>query len=300
VSTDNLRIFFLVGPTAVGKTAIAAEVAAACNCEIVSADAFQVYQGMDILTAKPSPEILQRVPHHLIGNVPLSESFDVGKFQSAAFEAISEIYARGKFPLVAGGTGLYVRALTHGLADLPKADLTVRSELETLTLGQLQMRYETLDPIGAKQVDANNPRRLIRAIEVCILTGKPFSSFKEEWSRKPENIGGFMLHRERPDLYDRINLRTREMLNAGLLEEVNQLGITSPTASQVIGLREARECLAGEITQEEAISRIQQATRHYSKRQMTWFQRESLFTPVSAETNSAIQTIIRETGNFFR
>ena len=300
MATPNLRIFYLVGPTAVGKTSIAAEVAEACHCEIISADAFQVYQGMDILTAKPSQEILQRVPHHLVGTIPLTKSFDAAQFQAAASAAAAQIYARGKFPLVVGGTGLYVRALTHGLAELPTADPELRSELEPLSLEQLNRRYQELDPKGAMSIDSKNPRRLIRAIEVCLLTGKPFSSFRTEWRIPPENVAGVFLQRERRELYQRIDLRTEEMVKAGLFEEVKHLGQIGATACQVIGLAEARGFLAGDLTPEKAVDQIRQATRHYAKRQITWFQRETHFNPMDAERGSLATEISHMIRGFFR
>lgn len=299
MSPSTPRIFFLVGPTAVGKTEIAAKVASECNCEVISADAFQVYQGMDILTAKPSPDLLEKVPHHVIGIIPPSQSFDVAQFHVAASQAIKEIHSRGKFPLVAGGTGLYVRALTHGLADLPKADPAIRIELEGLRLTELQSRYEALDPQGAKLIDRNNQRRLIRAIEVCLITGKPFSSFRKEWETRPENIAGIFLQRDRVDLYKRIDQRTLEMVRSGLFEEVQALGNIGPTASQVIGLREARAYLEGQITQEQAVAQIQQSTRNYAKRQMTWFRRESHFQPLDIGEPTTPDLISRELRNFY-
>ena len=293
------RLFFLVGPTAVGKTAIAAEVAAECNCEIVSADAFQVYQGMEIVTAKPSPETLGKVHHHMIGVVPASKCFDVARFHSMAAQSIADIITRDKYVLVAGGTGLYVRALTHGLADLPTANPAIREELAPLSLNQLQTQYRSLDPEGFLKIDSNNPRRLTRAIEVCILTGRPFSDFRKEWERQPDNIGGFLLQRDREDLYRRIELRTEEMVRSGLFEEIQDLSELSPTASQAIGVSEAQQFIRGEITKAEAINRIQQLTRNYAKRQMTWFKKEAAFAPIDAAVNNPATAIIREVRNFF-
>ena len=268
-------MFILVGQTAVGKSEMAVAVAERCGAEIVGVDAFQVYAGLDILTAKPSRDLLNRVPHHLVGTVPLTENFDVEKYRQAAHAAIREIEARGKPALVVGGTGLYVRALTRGLGKLPAANAALRAELELLSLEELQAQYARLDPAGAAQIDLQNPRRLVRAIEVCILTGQPFSNFRNEWKTAgAAAINGVLLLRERDDLYARIDRRVIEMFRAGLLEEVRAAGEVSMTASQAIGLREARACLAGEITETEAIARIQQATRHYAKRQLTWFRRE--------------------------
>ena len=270
-------MLFIVGPTAVGKTEIAAEVAAQTGAEIISADAFQIYAGLDILTAKPDRETLAKARHHLIGEIPLTEKFDVAHFAQLASARAREIAARGKRVLLSGGTGLYVRALTHGLSDLPNADTGLRAELYAASLEELQTRYAALDPDGSTLIDMKNRRRLVRAIEVCVLTGKSFSSFREAWANPPKNSSGFFLTRDRDELYARIDERTEQMFKKRLLDEVSALGEVGPTAAQVIGLREARACLRGEISQTDAIAQIQQATRRYSKRQLTWFRREPTF-----------------------
>lgn len=273
--------FFLVGPTAVGKSALAAEVAARIGAEIVGADAFQVYAGLDILTAKPGAEILAKARHHLIGEVPLTQDFDVAQYLEMACARMSEIEARGRRVLVVGGTGLYVRALTHGLAELPRADAVIRAELEALPLARLQARLAEIDPAAAETVDLKNPRRVIRAIEVWMLTGKPFSHFQQEWKQTPPGVTGIFLTRDRDDLHGRIATRTEQMFADGLLEEVRGVGEISRTAAQVIGLSETRAHLRGEISREECAARITHATRQYAKRQLTWFRRDPIFTPLS-------------------
>ena len=274
-------LFFIVGPTGVGKTNLAVEVAAQCNGEIIGADAFQVYTGMGILTAKPSPELRAKVPHHLIDLISPRQKFDVAQYLEIANRAAIEITRRGRLPIVVGGTGLYVKALTHGLSDLPKADPELRLKLERLTLEELQQRLIELDPVGATQIDFKNPRRLIRAIEVCELTGKPFSSFQNKWSQPTRSVSGFFLTRDRDELYSRIDERVEEMMRDGLLDEVQALKECGATASQAIGIKEARACLKGEITMNECVAQIQQTSRHYAKRQMTWFKRESVFEPIN-------------------
>lgn len=303
MSQPSPPIFFITGPTAVGKSDIAAAVAAECDGEIISADAFQIYEGMDILTAKPSPETLAKAPHHLIGTVPLSQRFDVAQYREAALRVADEIRSRGKVPIVAGGTGLYIRALTHGLSDLPPSDHVVRAELEKLTLEELQRRYADLDPKGADNIDSNNRRRLVRAIEVCQLTGKPFSSFRTEWEHGPQSPVGVLLTRDRDDLHHRIDERVVAMFRAGLLAEVRHLSETGQTASQAIGLREALACLRGEIPESKAIELIQAATRQYAKRQLTWFRRETIFTQVNLMTfshcDAAVRLISQQARDFF-
>lgn len=261
----------VVGPTAVGKSALVVELAERLGGEIVNADAFQVYAGLDVLGAKPSPELRSRVPHHLIGEVPLTAQFDVGQWRRRAVQTAAEIAARGRVPIVCGGTGLYVRALTHGLAELPPADAGLRASLEKETLPALVARLEALDPASA--VDMKNPRRVVRAIEVCILTGRPFSSFRAEWERET-TLRSVILMRSREELRERIDARTIAMFEAGVVSEVAAAGEIGPTAGQMLGLREIRDLVAGKIGTAECIEAIQRATRNYARRQMTWVRKE--------------------------
>jgi len=282
---------FIAGPTAVGKTEIALAVAEACQGEIVGADAFQVYKGLDLLTAKPSPEELARVPHHLVGLFPLNEPFNVARYLEAALSAIDNIKKRGKTPVIVGGTGLYIRSLTRGLAETPPSDEALRANLSATPLAELLDRLETLDPVAAAAIDRQNPRRVIRALEVCLLTGKPFSSFRQEWEETP-HYAGVLLERERTELYERIDRRTVAMFEQGVVDEVRaamEAGV-SETAEQVIGWREIGALLRGEISEAECIAAIQQATRKYAKRQLTWFRRETILNPVSLSPLKALST----------
>ncbi|MEI8343057.1 MAG: tRNA (adenosine(37)-N6)-dimethylallyltransferase MiaA, partial [Verrucomicrobiota bacterium] len=154
-------LFFIVGPTGVGKTGIAAQVAARCNAEIIGADAFQIYSGLDILTAKPSPELLKKIPHHLVDVIPPAQDFDVAQYLEMAGKAAQEIHSRGRLPIVAGGTGLYVKALTHGLSDLPKSNPALREKLEGCSLENLREQLQELDPDCAARIDLKNARRLV-------------------------------------------------------------------------------------------------------------------------------------------
>ena len=267
---------YLAGPTAVGKSELVAALAERLNGEIVGADAFQVYRGLDLLTAKPDAATLARAPHHLIGEIPLTESFDVARYRALASERMSEIAQRGRTPIVVGGTGLYLRALTHGLADLPPPDEKLRTELSSQPLDQLLERLNELDPVAAKQIDRKNPRRVVRALEVCLATGRPFSSFREQWAETPQ-VRAVLLHRHREELYARIDRRTIAMFAAGVVDEVKAVSEIGPTASQAIGFREIRELLEGRLTESECITRIQQQTRNYAKRQLTWFRKEPHF-----------------------
>lgn len=267
-------LFIIAGPTAVGKSELAVEVAERCGGEIVSADAFQVYEGLDVLTAKPSPALRQRVPHHLIGEIPLTQSFDVGQYLRLAQERIGAIRDRGRIPIVVGGTGLYLRALTHGLADLPPADAALRARLEFQPTGELVRQLAELDPVAHGRLDLQNRRRVVRALEVCILSGRPFSSFREQWNSSSVNATGIVLNRPREELRARIDERTNAMFAAGVVEEVRSIEATGPTASQTLGWREIRALIDGTMSHTECVGAIQQATRQYAKRQLTWFRRE--------------------------
>src|SRR4051812_23330874 len=169
------RAFYMVGPTATGKSELAAEVAVRLGGEIVNADAFQIYQGFDVLSGKPDKSILAKVPHHLIGAVAAMEEMNAARFRELALPVIEDIRGRGKLPIVVGGTGLYVKALTEGLSKLPPADAQLRTELEKFSTEQLQSRLTELDPEAAEAVDLNNRRRVIRAIEITMISGRPLA-----------------------------------------------------------------------------------------------------------------------------
>jgi len=275
------RVFFIVGPTATGKSEIAAEIARQLDAEIVSADAFQIYRGLDLLTAKPDRKTLAKAPHHLLSAVTLSEEMNVEKFRALAAAAIQDIQARGKHAIVVGGSGLYVKALTHGLARLPSASDALRKELNQATVEELHARLHTLDPEGAQRIDHKNKRRLLRAVEVCLLTGEPFSSQRAEWRNTGSASKGVLLFRERTELYERIDRRVEKIFTEGVVEEVRAARDLGPTAQKALGLREIQALLAGELSEPECIAKIQQATRRYAKRQLTWFPRQSNFEPLN-------------------
>jgi tRNA dimethylallyltransferase len=284
----------------VGKSELAAEVARRLGAEIVSADAFQIYRGLDLLTAKPDHLTLAKAPHHLIGVVPLSEEMNAEKYRASAEGAIRDIHARGKPAIVVGGSGLYVKALTHGLAKLPSANLRLREALEHATLEELFRSLSALDPAGAQQIDRQNKRRLVRAVEVCLLSRKPFSAQRTEWNESlPTN--GILIYRDRAELYARIDRRVEQMFESGVVAEVRALEDFGPTAEKTLGLAEIRALLAGEISEPECIARIQQATRHYAKRQLTWFQRQTNFPALNLSVHGFSEAIdlISQTPNAF-
>ena len=306
------RSFFVVGPTATGKSEIAAEVARALDAEIVSADAFQIYGGLDLLSAKPDPAILAKVPHHLIGTMSVREEMNAEKFRKLTLQTIVEIHSRGKMALLVGGSGLYIKALTHGLSVSPSADPDLRTQLNEMNLADLQTKLRELDP--NTRVDLKNRRRVVRAIEICLLSGKPASTQRTRWpvaaslrdadmkgdsehlsrASHSEAATGIFVFRDRNDLYQRINRRVEKMFDAGVIEEVRAAGATSETASKMIGLCEIRDLLDGKMSIPQCVAAIQQATRRYAKRQLTWFRRQTNFQSLNLSlltTNEAVKWI---------
>ena len=309
------RVFFVVGPTATGKSELAADVAGELNAEIVSADAFQIYRGLNLLTAKPDASTLAKAPHHLIDTTPLHEEMNAEKFRRLALGVIEEVNSRGKPAIVIGGSGLYVKALTHGLAPVPEVDPELREKLNAMNLDELRCRLVELDPEAARKIDVKNRRRLVRALEICLLTGKPISAQRNEWavdaslceaqragvmkSRRgtshSEAATGVFVLRDREELYERINRRVEAMFEKGVVEEVRASGPTSATASQMIGLREIRQLLEGKMSLLQCIAEIQHATRRYAKRQLTWFRRQTNFSPLNLSLlshNEAVKWIL--------
>jgi len=282
--TEALPSVIIGGPTASGKTAIALAVAEACGGEIIGADAFQLYQGLPILTAQPTPEELQEIPHHLIGEFNLQETLDVTRYLDVARAKIRQVREAGRIPILVGGTGLYIRSILFGLADgLPSPNASLRAELEAQPLPSLQAQLQALDPVACTQVDLLNPRRVIRALEVCIQTGRPFSSFKHNtsWNQPPI---GIWLTRDRSELHQRIELRTKQMIELGAIDEVREaLPKIGPTAGQVIGLRPIEAYLEGRSSLGQTLEAIALSTRQYAKRQETWFRKETALRPVPPE-----------------
>jgi tRNA dimethylallyltransferase len=275
----------IAGPTAVGKSEVALLLAERLGGEIISVDSMQVYCGLDIGTAKPSLAERQRVPHHLIDIVELDEPFDAAQFVRQAERAIGEIQGRGRVPILCGGTGLYFRALLEGLGEAPPANPALRKELERISLPDLLRELAERDPATFERIDRQNPRRVIRAIEVIRLTGQPFSAQRAQWQTtisKPasERPGrSFGLSRAATDLRCRIDARVDEMFKRGLIAETEQLlarGLAgNKTALQALGYRQAAEFLRGERSLAETVALVKVRTRQYAKRQMTWFRRQT-------------------------
>jgi tRNA dimethylallyltransferase len=289
---------YLVGPTGSGKSSVALALATHLQArgipmEIILADAYQIYDAFPILSAAPTFHDRTLVPHHLCGVLPANEECDAAHFARLAEAAIADVSTRA-YPLVVGGSGLYLKALTHGLAPTPPGDAALRAELEPLPLDELVARYQALDPLGAAATNLLNRRYVTRNLEICLLTGQPASVLKQAWSNPHPDLHAVCLQRDRADLYERINQRTLAMLRAGVVEEVAALGHLSATASKAIGLAEVRAHLAGEIDLATCTSRWQQGTRRYAKRQESWFRREPSLRPlVVADDEAPVKTALR-------
>jgi tRNA dimethylallyltransferase len=271
---------FIAGPTAVGKSAVALALAEKIGGEIISVDSMQVYRGLDIGTAKPTAEERKKIPHHLIDICDLHEAFDAAQFIRRAKKAVAEITARNKTPVFCGGTGLYFKAFLDGLGEAPPADETLRTELESLPFEALLAELRERDPQAYEKIDKQNPRRVIRAVEVIRLTGKKFSAQRAEWkvqSPKPETQSFFCLTRAADDLHARINARVDEMFARGLVDETRELlehGLAgNKFAMQAIGYRQVVEHLNGERNLPDTIELVKIKTRQFAKRQLTWFRR---------------------------
>lgn len=290
---ESLQPIYLSGQTGSGKTAIAVELATRLgNVEIVNADAYQIYQGMPILSASPAENEKRSVPHHLFEFLPPSEECDAAGFARVAKAKIEEVSSRGNVPLVVGGSGLYLKAITHGLAPTPKGDPDLRAELDQLSLEELVEKYQQTDPEGAETTNLKNRRYVTRNLEISILAGQPASQLKKSWENDAPNITAFYLQRERGDIYDRINRRTTLMFEAGVVDEVAKLKELSNTAEKAIGIREIRSLLAGEIDEETCIEAIRTITRRYAKRQETWFKREDAFVPIPVAPDDAVDSVV--------
>ena len=273
---------FLAGPTAVGKSEIALKLAEQLGGEIISADSMQVYRGLDIGTAKPSAAERARVPHHLIDVCDLNTAFDAAQFVRLAQTAVSEIEARGRVPIFCGGTGLYFKAFLSGLGEAPATDQQLRAELEATSSEALLHELRERDPVTYGKIDKQNPRRVIRAVEVIRLTGKPFSEQRAEWHSHASTLNPqhfYCFTRQPADLHARINNRVDQMFARGLVGETRELlrhGLEqNQTALQAIGYRQVVEYLRGERSLPETIELVKIRTRQFAKRQLTWFRRHA-------------------------
>ena len=282
----NRHLVVIAGPTAIGKTSLGIALAKKFQTEILSADSRQLYREMSIGTAKPTLEEMEGIPHHFINHCSIQETepYSASKFEKEGLALLDKLFEKHQIVFLVGGSGLYINALCHGFDDeLPTADPAIRSELtadfEQHGITVLQERLKTLDPSFYKEIDQQNPKRLMRAIEVCILADKPFSELRKgKRNKRPFSILKIGLELPREVLYDRINQRVDQMIEHGLEEEVvSLLPYQHSNALNTVGYQELFQLHAGDMTRQEAIEKIKVNSRRYAKRQLTWFKKDNEF-----------------------
>ena len=308
VSRNKTKIVVIIGPTASGKSKVALELAERFNGEIISADSMQVYRYMDIGTAKPSREDQERIRHHLIDIRDPDEGFDAAQFRDEASKAIREIVDKGDLPFVAGGTGLYIKALTEGIFDAPVSDKEIRERLkkeaEEAGLSSLYNKLRDVDPEAAEKIGPANTHRIIRALEIYYMTGHPISQHHKEhaFPERPYYVLKIGLYAERETLYKNIDYRVDCMIRAGFVDEVKrilEMGYGPDLKGmQAIGYSHICKHIKGEYNLEGSVSLIKRDTRHYAKRQMTWFRRDNEITWFDVGKEGYIGNIFSEVGRF--
>ena len=280
IITKPNTLFVIVGPTAVGKTAVGIHLARQFECPVISADSRQFYREMKIGTAVPTPEELEQVKHYFIGNKSVTESYNISQYENDVLELLPKLFAIHPNLVMVGGSGLYVDAVCNGIDDMPDTDHVIRNQLNELLKNEgievLQQRLLELDPDYYKEVDLKNPVRLQRALEVCIQTGKPYSLFRMKVKKARDfNIVKIGIELEKSVLNNQIELRVDRMIKVGLLDEVKSLlSYSDCNALNTVGYKELFAYLNGGITLEQAILNIKNNTRHYAKRQLTWFRKD--------------------------
>ena len=280
---------FLCGATASGKTGLALALAEEWGGEIVNGDAFQVYRGLEVLSAAPTEEERAMCPHHLFGFVDPAEPMDAAKYAGLAMPVIEEIESRGRCAIIVGGSGLYLKFLTHGMAEAPPADEVLRAELDECSVEEIYRRLRELDPEEAERQNSQNRRHLSRALEICLVTGGKASELRRNFEKPVRDLHGVVLSWPRDVLAERIARRTKLMLEGGAIAEVEALPSDAGTIRQAIGVREIEALLRGEMTREQCEERITISTRQYAKRQRNWFRREDWLKPVEGSLSLAEQ-----------
>lgn len=298
------HLIVIVGPTAVGKTALSVQLAQHFQSEIISADARQFYHNMGIGTAQPTKKEMQGIPHHFLAFLPVQECYTAGRFEKEALQKLTDLFIQHNIVILIGGSGLYIKALCEGLADLPPVAPSVRTMLN-LALKEHGLSYLTQmlaekDPNYYNIVDLKNPKRVIRALEICISTGVPYSTLRNQLPKADRtfNIITIGIAQEKHILHERIDLRVDAMMQQGLLQEVEKLyPYKALNALQTLGYKEIFNYIDGTYSLEEAIRQIKTNTRKYAKRQMTWFKKNShttWFTPDDyAKISAYIESITK-------
>ena len=277
------NLIIIAGPTAVGKTALSIELAKHYSCPVISADSRQFYKEMSIGTAKPSVEEMQGITHYFIDNISIHDSYNVGQYERDAIECIENLFKEHDTLILVGGSGLYINAVINGVDEFEEIPTEIREQLikdfEEKGLSFLQEELKSKDEVYYNQVDLNNPKRIMRALEVCIHTKKPYSSFrKKEKKERTFNSINLLINTERELLYQRINKRVDIMMEQGFLEEVKNLYPNKHlNALNTVGYKELFDFTDGKITLEEAVNLIKQNSRRYAKRQLTWFNHQGDF-----------------------
>jgi len=276
----NKTLIIIAGPTAIGKTALSIFLAKQFNTVILSADSRQFFRETSIGTAKPTEVEMQGIPHYFINSLSIQDDYNVGKYETEAIALLDELFKTKDVLILVGGSGLYIDAITKGFDELPEADKEVRNKITTLLnekgIEALQKMLKELDPIYYNKVDLNNPQRLSRALEVCLTSGKPYSSQRADTTKKRNfTTLKFGLNTDRGILYNRINKRVDEMIEQGLLEEVKQLiSFKHLNSLQTVGYKELFDYFDNKTDLQTAIDLIKQNTRKFAKRQLTWFRRD--------------------------
>ena len=292
------QAIYVCGPTASGKSSLAVELACLLGGEIVNADAYQLYRGLEIISAAPDASELICAPHCLYGVLEQEELCDAMQFRKMALIAIAEIQSRGKLPIITGGSGLYLKFLSHGPSSVPTGDETLREQLSLESDDALVARLSEIDPEGAALTNLKNRRYVIRALEICLLTGRKMSEVKNDWKHKSaaieKNLRGVYLQWDKDLLRERINRRVDIMLESGAIEEVAALKNPSATCEKAIGIPQIKSYLAGEINLGECKERIAAATRQYAKRQRTWFSKENWLTPCPIDPDTVMKDLAEE------
>jgi tRNA dimethylallyltransferase len=277
---NKKKLIVILGPTASGKTAAAVDLAVKLGTEVISADSRQFYREMRIGTARPTEEQLTRARHHFVGHLSVSDAYNVARFEQDALRVLGNIFQHQRYAILVGGSGLYIDAVCKGIDELPDPEpelrRQLRKEFESEGLSFMQQRLAVLDPEYFREVDLQNPNRVLRALEVCIITGKPYSSFRKH-QQKPRDfeIVKFGLDLPRDVMNRQIDARVDEMMKLGLLEEARSLyPFRHLNALNTVGYKELFEYLEGRCTLQLAIERIKTSTRRYAKRQVTWFRKD--------------------------
>ena len=273
----NNQLVTIIGPTAIGKTDLAIKIAEFYKTEIVSADSRQFYRELNIGTAKPSSSELSKIKHHLINNKSIHEQYNINDFEKDAIESINSIFKKNKVAVLVGGSGLFINSVLYGLDEIPEIDENIRnslySDMDSLGIKTLQKKLKLLDPNSYENIDIDNPRRLIRALEVTIGSGKPYSSFlKKTKKTRNFNVITIGLNQDRAELYEKINARVDNMIKDGLIDEVKGLlELKNLKTLNTIGYSEVFKYIDGVYSKDECINEIKKNTRRYAKRQLTWF-----------------------------